>query len=54
MSDAVRSEVLRRLAAENVRPEWIELVREVIPPERTDQAALFGEELPVGLTLRRE
>jgi hypothetical protein len=29
-------------------------VREVVSPERTDQAALFGEELPVGLTLRPE
>jgi hypothetical protein len=54
VNDATRAEVVRRLTAESARPEWIEYVREVVPPERTDQAALFGEELPVGLTLRPE
>jgi molecular chaperone DnaK (HSP70) len=48
----LRSEVAKRLEREGARADWVECVREVVPPENTDQAVLFGEELPVGLVLR--
>lgn len=49
--DAQRLAVLRRLEEVAVPGPWVERVREVVPLERLDRQDLFGEELPVGLTL---
>ena len=51
VSAGLRSRVIVRLEAEHARADWIHFVRNVVAPENTDQAALFGEELPVGLRL---
>ena len=48
---ALRAEVARRLEAEGAPAEWVRSVAELVPPEQRDQTAVFGEELPVGLTL---
>ncbi len=48
---ALRAEVARRLEQEGAPAEWIRSVVELVPPEQRDQTAVFGEELPVGLTL---
>lgn len=51
VSSAVRAEVARRLEQEGAPAEWTRSVVELVPPEQRDQVAVFGEELPVGLTL---
>ncbi len=51
VSDSVRAEVARRLREIDARAEWIRSVEEVVPLTELDQADVFGEELPVGLSL---
>lgn len=51
IAPALRAQVARRLEDEGAPEEWIRSVREFVPPEQRDERAVFGEELPVGLSL---
>ncbi|UQA61924.1 Hsp70 family protein [Polyangium aurulentum] len=51
VSERVRKDVERRLAATGAREEWLRAVREYVPVEESDRAAFFGEGLPVGIRL---
>lgn len=51
ISPSLRARVARRLEDEDAPAFWVESVRELVPPEQRDEVAVFGEELPVGLTL---
>lgn len=51
ISPGLRAQVARRLEDEGAPEAWVRSVREFVPPEERDQSALFGEELPVGLSL---
>ena len=51
VSERTRREVERRLLAVGARPEQVRAVREHVPVEEAERAALFGEGLPVGLKL---
>jgi len=51
VSERTRREVERRLVAVGAKEEWVRAVREYVPVEEAERAALFGEGLPVGLRL---
>lgn len=51
IAPALRAQVARRLEDEGAPEEWVRSVREFVPPEQRDERAVFGEELPVGLSL---
>jgi molecular chaperone DnaK (HSP70) len=51
VSDALRTEVARRLAAIGADEAWIQAVREVVPVAERDRVAFFGDALPLGLRL---
>jgi molecular chaperone DnaK (HSP70) len=51
VSERTRREVERRLTAVGARADWVRAVREYVPVEEAERAALFGEGLPVGLRL---
>lgn len=48
---AVRDRVIARLEKANMNPSWIHMVKEVVALSADDEAAAFGEALPVGLRL---
>jgi hypothetical protein len=48
---AVREKVVARLEKAGVNPSWIHMVQEVVTLSADDEAAAFGEALPVGLRL---
>jgi len=52
ISEGVRAEVVRRLEALGADAELVSSVRELVPLAPAERAAWFGEELPVGLSLR--
>lgn len=47
---SLRAQVARRLRDMGAPEAWVRSVEELVPPEQRDHAAVFGEELPVGLT----
>lgn len=51
VSDAMRTEVARRLDRASAPPEWSRAVREFVPSDAAERADRFGEDLPVGLRL---
>lgn len=51
VSDRLRAEVVKRLAAIDARPSSIRAVREVVVVDDAERASFFGESLPVGLRL---
>jgi len=51
ISEATRREVERKLVAMSADPEWIRVVRELVPVAEAERATWFGESLPVGLRL---
>jgi molecular chaperone DnaK (HSP70) len=51
VTDRVRAEVERRLAAVGAGDEALRAVREVVPVAETERAAFFGDALPLGLRL---
>ena len=51
IGEALRREVLVRLAAAKVPDDWLEAVREVVPLRSAERALAFGDDLPVGLRL---
>jgi len=52
IADSLREEVIRRLEAVSADAELIAYVRQFVPLVEAEQAAWFGEELPVGLRLK--
>ena len=52
IADGLRAEVVRRLEAIAADAELVQSVREFVPLAAAERAAWFGEELPVGLSLR--
>jgi len=53
IADALRAEVIRRLEAVHADADLVSCVREFVPLAAAEQAAWFGEELPVGLRLKQ-
>jgi len=53
IGDALRDEVLRRLASTGAPVSWAEMVREVVELDQASTARMFGEALPPGLKLIR-
>jgi len=53
IADALRAEVIRRLEAIHADADLVSCVREFVPLAAAEQAAWFGEELPVGLRLKQ-
>jgi len=53
IGDAVRLEVLRRLAAGGAPPAWTAMVREVVELDQAVETRLLGDALPPGLKLLR-
>lgn len=51
IDDAVREDVLRRLAASGAPPAWTAMVREVVQLDDAVEARLLGDALPPGLKL---
>jgi hypothetical protein len=51
VDDGRRKAVLAVLAGLDIPPAWRRMVEEVVVPEGAEQAALFGESLPIGLRL---
>ncbi len=49
--DGRRTAVLAVLRGLDIPPAWRRMVEEVVAPEGSDQAQLFGESLPIGLKL---
>jgi molecular chaperone DnaK (HSP70) len=54
VSDRVRAEVERRLAAAGAAPEVVAVVRDVVAMRDAERASVFGDELPFGLRLLDE
>jgi molecular chaperone DnaK (HSP70) len=52
VSENTRREVEKRLVAVNAPPEWIQCVREFVPPSAGEGGRWFDDELPVGLVLK--
>ncbi len=48
---ALRDKIVARLEKAGVNPRWIQMVRDVVVLSADDEAAAFGEALPVGLRL---
>ncbi len=53
IGDAVRAEVLRRLAAIGAPAAWTAMVREVVELDQASETRMLGEALPPGLKLLR-
>ena len=53
IGEAVRDDVLRRLAASGAPPQWIAMVREVVELDQASEARMLGDALPPGLKLLR-
>lgn len=51
LDDAVREKIVARLQKAAAHPTWIQMVSEVVTLSAEDEAAAFGEALPVGLRL---
>ncbi len=51
VAESVRREVEQRLVAAGASEAWLRSVREVVPVEESERAALFGDALPPGLRL---
>jgi hypothetical protein len=51
VSDALRTEVARRLVAVGADEAWVRAVREIVPVAERDRVAFFGDALPLGLRL---
>ncbi len=54
LSPSVRRELLLRMERSNIRTDWVQAVREFVAVDSESRAELFGEELPVGLSLLEE
>jgi hypothetical protein len=52
VSENTRREVEKRLVAVNAPAEWIQCVREFVPPSAAEGGRWFDDELPVGLVLK--
>ncbi|MFZ5896176.1 MAG: Hsp70 family protein [Myxococcota bacterium] len=52
VSESMRREVEKRLAAVNAPAEWIECVRNFVPVAANDGGRWFDDDLPVGLLLK--
>jgi len=53
IDDAVRGDVLRRLAASGAPAAWTAMVREVVELDQASEARMLGDALPPGLKLLR-
>lgn len=53
IGEAVRADVLRRLAASGAPPTWATMVREVVELDQAVETRLLGDALPPGLKLLR-
>ena len=53
VSEPVREQVLRRLAAIGAPPSWTAMVREVVELDQASETRMLGEALPPGLKLLR-
>ena len=53
IGEAVRDDVLRRLAASGAPPMWASMVREVVELDQAVETRLLGDALPPGLKLLR-
>ena len=51
VSERLRKEVEKRLAAMKAKDAWIQAVREVAELNEEERVAMLGEGLPIGLTL---
>jgi molecular chaperone DnaK (HSP70) len=51
IDDALRAEILRRLAAAGAPPSWQAMVREVVQLDQASEQRMLGEALPPGLKL---
>jgi len=51
INDALRAEVVRRLAAAGAPPSWPAMVREVVQLDQASEQRMLGEALPPGLKL---
>jgi hypothetical protein len=53
VKQAVRDEVLRRLAASGAPASWAAMVREVVELDQAVETRMLGDALPPGLKLLR-
>jgi hypothetical protein len=53
ITEPLRDEILRRLAATGAPASWSEMVREVVELDQASETRMFGEALPPGLKLLR-
>jgi len=51
IGEALRAEILRRLAAVGAPASWSAMVREVVQLDQADEKRMLGEALPPGLKL---
>jgi molecular chaperone DnaK (HSP70) len=51
IDDALRAQVLQRLAGAGAPPSWAEMVREVVELDQASTTRMFGDALPPGLKL---